>query len=171
MDQKTVAFARSRARHYIHRHHPQGLDESDVENMILRRLHYNKDKGGRGQKVALALALNEAQNCGRRSLRALFPWQVRCAGPHLAAQAYSNLARDMHGMRIRQTVRERDRLAVRLTIARLSPEDRRIAMLYMELLNWKRVAARMGIPVWTFRLHTLPGFISRFKSAWAEEGF
>ena len=171
MDQKTVSFARSWARHYIHRHHPKGLDESDVENMILRRLHYNKDKGERGQKAALALALNEAQNEGRSSLRALFPWQVRSAVPHLEAQAYRDLARDMFNMRIRQAVRERDRLAVRRTVARLSPEDRRIATLYMELQNWKRVSARMGIPVWTFRLHTLPGFISRFKSAWAEEGF
>ena len=57
MDQKTVSFARSWARHYIHRHHPQGLDESDVENMILRRLHYNKDKGERGQTAALASAV------------------------------------------------------------------------------------------------------------------
>ena len=135
MDQKTIAFARRRARRYAGEHHPHGLDEEDVENMILRRLHYNKDKGERGQKAALALALNEAQNYGRRSLRALFPWQVRSAASHLEAQAY-----------------------------------RRIATLYMELLNWKRVAARMGIPVWTFRFHALPGFISRFKSAWAEEG-
>ena len=77
----------------------------------------------------------------------------------------------MRDMRIRQGVRERDRLAVRRTVARLSPEDRRIAALYMALLNWKRVAARMGIAMWTFRHHTLPGFVSRFKDAWAEEGF
>ena len=171
MDQNTIAFARRWARRYVGEHHPHGLDKSDVENMILRRLHYNKDKGERGRMSALASALNEAQNYGRRSLRALFPWQVRSVEPHLEAQAYRILARDMFNMRIRQDVRERDRLAVRRTVARLSPEDRRIATLYMELLNWKRVAARMGIPVWTFRLHTLPGFILRFKNAWAEEGF
>ena len=77
----------------------------------------------------------------------------------------------MHAVASRQRVRERDRLAVRLTIARISPEDRRIAELYMELLNWKKVAARLGIAMWTFRLHVLPGFVSRFKAVWADEGF
>ena len=56
MDQKTVAFARSWARRYIREHLPHGLDASDVENMILRRLHYNKDKGERGRKAALSSA-------------------------------------------------------------------------------------------------------------------
>ena len=171
MDQNTIAFARRWARRYMREHHPHGLGEADIENMILRRLYYNKDIGERGQKAALSSALNEAQNYGRRSQRALFPWQVRNAEPHLESQAYRNLARDMHNMRIRQSVRERDRLAVRRTVARLSPDDRRIATLYMELLNWKRVAARMEIPLWTFRLHVLPGFVSRFKDAWAEECF
>ena len=77
----------------------------------------------------------------------------------------------MHAVASRQRVRERDRIAVRLTVAWLSPEDRLIAELYMELLNWKRVAARLGIATWTFRLHVLPGFVSRFKAVWAEEGF
>ena len=63
MDQNTIAFARRWARRYVGEHHPHGLDKSDVENMILRRLHYNKDKGERGRKAALASALNEAQNC------------------------------------------------------------------------------------------------------------
>ena len=62
-------------------HRPYGLDESDVENMILRRLHYNKDKGERGRKAALSLALNEAQNEGRRNFRSLIPWQMRCGEP------------------------------------------------------------------------------------------
>ena len=74
-------------------------------------------------------------------------------------------------MASRQSGRERDRLAVRRTVARLSPEDRRIAELYMELLNWKKVAAKLGIAMWTFRLHVLPGFVSRFKTAWSEVGF
>ena len=168
MDQKTIAFARRRARRYVGEHHPHGLDESDVENMILRRLHYNKDKGGRGQKVALALALNEAQNCGRRSLRALFPWQVRCAEPHLEAQAYRNLARDMFDMRIRQRVRESDRRRVRLVLKMLSPEDRSVAKDFMELLSWIKVARRRGMSEGTFRRHVLAGFVSRFKEAWSE---
>ena len=165
MDRKDMDFARIWARRYISEHHPHGLDASDVENMILRRLHYNKDKGERGRKAALASALNEAQNAGRRNFRALVPWQVKRGVP------LGVLARDMHAVASRQRVRERDRLAVRLTVARLSPEDRRIAELYMELLNWKKVAARLGIAMWTFRLHVLPGFVSRFKAVWADEGF
>ena len=165
MDRKDTDFARIWARRYIREHHPHGLDASDVENMILRRLHYNKDIGERGRKAALSSALNEAQNAGRRSSRALVPWQLKRGVP------VGVLARDMYAVASRQRVRERDRLAVRLTIARLSPGDRRIGALYMKLLNWKRVAARLGIPLWTFRHHTLPGFVSRFKDAWAEECF
>ena len=168
MDQKTVAFARCWARRYVGEHHPHGLDESDVENMILRRLHYNKDKGERGQKAALALALNEAQNEGRRSLRALFPWQVRSAAPHLEAQAYRDLARDMFNMRIRQSVRENDRRRVRLVLKMLSPEDRGVANDFMELLSWIKVAKRRGMSEGTFRRHVLAGFVSRFKEAWSE---
>jgi len=119
MDRKDMDFARIWARRYISEHHPHGLDASDVENMILRRLHYNKDKGERGRKAALASALNEAQNAGRRNFRALVPWQVKRGVP------LGVLARDMHAVASRQRVRERDRLAVRLTVARLSPEDRR----------------------------------------------
>ena len=117
MDRKSIDFARIWARRYISEHHPHGLDASDVENMILRRLHYNKDKGERGRKAALASALNEAQNAGRRNFRALVPWQVKRGVP------LGVLARDMHAVASRQRVRERDRLAVRLTIARLSPEN------------------------------------------------
>ena len=67
MDRKSVDFARHWAKRYVREHRPYGLDESDVENMILRRLHYNKDKGERGRKAALSLALNEAQNAARAS--------------------------------------------------------------------------------------------------------
>ena len=66
-------FARRWARRYMREHHPHGLDASDVENMILRRLHYNKDKGERGRKAALSAALNEAQN---ESLEFPFPFKV-----------------------------------------------------------------------------------------------
>ena len=69
MDWKDMDFARRWARRYMREHHPHGLDASDVENIILRRLHYNKDKGERGRKAALSAALNEAQNEGRRSSR------------------------------------------------------------------------------------------------------
>ena len=155
MDRKDMDFARAWARRYIREHHPHGLDASDVENMILRRLHYNKDKGERGRKAVLASALNEAQNAGRRNFRALVPWQVKRGVP------LGVLARDMHAVASRQRVRERDRIAVRLTVAWLSPEDRLIAELYMELLNWKRVAARLGIATWTFRLRALPGSTRR----------
>ena len=51
MDRKDMDFARIWARRYISEHHPHGLDASDVENMILRRLHYNKDKGERGREL------------------------------------------------------------------------------------------------------------------------
>ena len=67
MDRKSIDFARHWAKRYVREHRPYGLDESDVENMILRRLHYNKDKGERGRKAALSLALNEAQNAARAS--------------------------------------------------------------------------------------------------------
>ena len=109
--------------------------------------------------------MNEAQNEGRRNFRSLIPWQMRCGEPAVEA------VRDMYAMSSRQRVRERDRLAVRHTVARLSPEDRRIAELYMKLLNWKKVAAEIGIAMWTFRRHVLPGFVSRFKALWAAEGF
>ena len=165
MARKDMDFARAWARQYIREHHPHGLDASDVENMILRRLRYNKDKGERGRKAALSSAMNEAQDEGRRNFRALVPWQVKRGIP------VGVLARDMHAVASRQRVRERDRLAVRLTIARISPEDRRIAELYMELLNWKKVAAALGFAMWTFRRHVLPGFVSRFKMLWIEESF
>ena len=57
----------------------------------------------------LSEALNAVQNESRRNLRALYPWQVRSAAPHLEAQAYRNLACDMLRLRIRQNVRENDR--------------------------------------------------------------
>ena len=103
MDRKDMDFARIWARRYISEHHPHGLDASDVENMILRRLHYNKDKVERGRKAALASALNEAQDEGRRNFRALVPWQVKRGVP------LGVLARDMHSVASRQRVRERDR--------------------------------------------------------------
>ena len=115
---------------------------------------------------ALSEALNEIQNESRRNLRALCPWQVRNAEPHLAAQAHINLARDMHGMRIRQSVRENDRRYVRLVLNILSPEDRRLAYEFMELLSWQKVAARRGMSEGTFRRRVLADFVSRFKEAW-----
>ena len=56
MDLETIAFAHRWARRYVYEHRPYGLDESDVEDMILRRSHHNKDKGERGRKAALPLA-------------------------------------------------------------------------------------------------------------------
>ena len=50
MDKEDTDFARIWARRYIREHRPHGLDASDVENMILRRLHYNKDKSERGRR-------------------------------------------------------------------------------------------------------------------------
>ena len=73
MDRNDMDFARRWARRYMREHHPHGLDASDVENMILRRLHYNKDKGERGRKAALSAALNEAQN---ESIAFPFPFKV-----------------------------------------------------------------------------------------------
>ena len=135
MDQKTVAFARSWARRYVRTKHPHGLDEEDVENRILESLCYNKDK-----EKALSKALNAVQNESRRNLRALRPWQVRNAEPRLEAQAYRNLARDMRRLRIRQGVRENDRLNVRIALGMLSPDDRRLADEFMALGSWRRVA-------------------------------
>ena len=160
MDKKAVAFARRLAKRYIREHNPYGLDASDVENMILRRLHYNKDKGERGWKAALSLALNEAQNEGRRNSRALVPWQLKRGIP------VGVVARDMYAVSSRQRVRELDRLAVRLTVARLSPEDRSVALDFMNLLSWQKVAARRGMSEGSFRRHVLAGFFERFKEAW-----
>lgn len=160
MDKKAVAFARRWAKRYIREHNPYGLDASDVENMILRRLHYNKDKGERGWKAALSLALNEAQNEGRRNSRALVPWQLKRGIP------VGVVARDMYAVSSRQRVRELDRLAVRLTVARLSPEDRSVALDFMNLLSWQKVAARRGMSEGSFRRHVLAGFFERFKEAW-----
>lgn len=161
MDQKAVAFARVWARRYVRTKHPYGLDEGDVENRILESLHYNKDKG-----KALSEALNAVQNEARKNLRALRPWQVRDAERHLETQAYRNLARDMHGMRVRQSVRENDRRRVRDVIGMLSPEDRSVALDFMELLSWQKVAAMRGMSEGSFRRCVLAGFVSRFKETW-----
>jgi AraC-like DNA-binding protein len=183
MDQQAVAFARSWATRYVRTKHPYGLDVEDVENRILESLYkYSRGKmNGRdsarpsqdGEATepqcmmkALSGALNEIQNESRRNLRALCPWQVRNAEPHLETQAYRNLACDMHSIRIRQSVRENDRRKVRLVLAMMSPEDRLVAHDFMELLSWKKVAARRGMSESTFRRHVLDGFIARFKEAW-----
>ena len=163
MDQKTVAFARSWARRYVRTKHPYGLDEEDVENRILESLHYNKDK-----EKALSKALNAVQNESRRNLRALRPWQVRNAEPHLEAQAYRNLARDMRRLRIRQSVRENDRLNVRIALGMLSLDDRRLADEFMALGSWRMVAASRRMAWSTFRYGVLAGFKARFKEAWGK---
>ena len=72
----------------------------------------------------------------------------------------------MHGMRIRQSVRENDRRCVRLVLNMLSPEDRRLAYEFMELLSWQKVAARRGMSEGTFRRRVLADFVSRFKAMW-----
>ena len=161
MDQKAVAFARVWARRYVRTKHPYGLDEGDVQNRILESLYYNKDKG-----KALSEALNAVQNEGRRNLRALNPWQVRGAEPHLEDMACRNLACDMHRLRIRQSVREADSRRVRMVIGMLSPDDRRVALDFMDLLSWQKVAVRRGMSEGSFRRHVLAGFVSRFKEAW-----
>ena len=161
MDQKTVAFARSWARRYVRTKHPHGLDEEDVGNRILESLYYNKDK-----ETALSKALNSVQNESRRNLRALRPWQVRNAEPHLEAQAYRNLARDMRRLRIRQSVRENDRLNVRIALGMLSPDDRRLADEFMALGSWRKVASGRRVAWSTFRHAVLAGFKARFKEAW-----
>ena len=97
MDQKAIAFAHGWSTRYVRTKHPYGLDVEDVENRILESLYYNKDK-----EKALSAALNDIQNESRRNLRALCPWQVRNAEPHLETQAYRNLASDMHRLCIRQ---------------------------------------------------------------------
>ena len=59
MDRKSIDFARHWAKRYVREHRPYGLDESDVENMILRRLHYNKDRGGSAAGVRALPTLKE----------------------------------------------------------------------------------------------------------------
>ena len=175
MDRKAVAFARSWATRYVRTKHPHGLDVEDVENRILESLYkYSRGKFRDGidpttepaVRKALSEALNEIQNESRRNLRALCPWQVRNAEPHLETQAYRNLACDMHSIRIRQSVRENDRRCVRLVLNMLSPEDRLVAHDFMELSSWQKVAARRGMSEGTFRRRVLADFIARFKEAW-----
>ena len=117
---------------------------------------------------ALSEALNEIQNESRRNLRALRPWQVRNAEPHLETTAHINLARDMHGMRIRQSVRENDRWNVRIALGMLSPDDRRLADEFMALGSWRRVAASRRMAWSTFRYGVLAGFKARFKETWGK---
>ena len=183
MDQKAIAFARNWAKRYVRTKHPYGLDAEDVENRILESLYKNSrgNPGGRdktrssqcGKEIvpqwmmeALAAALNDIQNESRRNLRALRPWQVRNAEPHLETQAYRNLACDMHSMRIRQSVRENDRRKVRLALAMLPPEDRRLADEFMALGSWRKVASSRRVAWSTFRHAVLAGFKARFKEAW-----
>ena len=92
----------------------------------------------------------------------------RCGNvePHLEAQAYGNLARDMHDMRIRQRVREKDQRNVRIALGMLSADDRRLADEFMELGSWRRVAASRRMAWSTFRYAVLSGFVARFKEAW-----
>ena len=163
MDQKTVAFARSWARRYVRTKHPYGLDEGDVQNRILESLYYNKDK-----EKALSKALNAVQNESRRNLRALRPWQVRNAEPHLETQTYRNLACDMRRLRIRQSVRENDRLNVRIALGMLPQDDRRLADEFMALGSWRMVAASRRMAWSTFRYGVLAGFKARFKDAWGK---
>ena len=93
---------------------------------------------------------------------------MRNAEPHLEAQAYRNLARDMHGMRVRQSVRENDRRNVRIVLGMLSPDDRRLADEFMALGSWRRVAASRRMAWSTFRYGVLAGFKARFKEAWGK---
>ena len=92
---------------------------------------------------------------------------MRSAEPHLETQAYRNLACDMRRLRIRQNVRENDRRMVRLALDMMSPEDRRVALDFMELLSWQKVAVHRGMSEGTFRRRVLAGFIVRFKEAWS----
>ena len=112
--------------------------------------------------------MNSVQNESRRNLRALRPWQVRNAEPHLEMQAYRNLARDMRRLRIRQSVRENDRRNVRTVLGMLSPNERRLADAFMALGNWRRVAASRRMAWSTFRYGVLAGFKARFKEAWGK---
>ena len=183
MDRKAVAFARSWATRYVRTKHPHGLDVEDVENRILESLYkYSRGKmNGRdsarpsqdGEATAsqcmmkaLSGALNEIQNESRRNLRALCPWQVRNAEPHLETQAYRDLAIDIRRLRIRQSVRENDRHRVRVVLRMLLPEDRRLADEFMALGSWRKVAASRRMAWSTFRRGVLAGFKARFKEAW-----
>ena len=185
MDQKTVAFARSRAARYVRTKHPYGLDVEEVENRILESLYkYSRGKmcgrdGARPSQdgeasapqwmmKALSEALNAVQNESRRNLRALRPWQVRNAEPHLETQSYRNLALDMRRLRIRQSVRENDRRNVRIALGMLSPDDRRLADEFMALGSWRMVAASRRMAWSTFRYGVLAGFKARFKEAWGK---
>ena len=112
--------------------------------------------------------MNSVQNESRRNLRALRPWQVRNAEPHLEMRAYRNLARDMRRLRIRQGVRENDRRNVRTVLGMLSPNDRRLADAFMALGSWRRVAASRRMAWSTFRYGVLAGFKARFKEAWGK---
>jgi AraC-like DNA-binding protein len=161
MDRKDMDFARCWAKRYVREKHPCGLDVEDVENRILESLHYNKDK-----RKSLSDALNSIQDESRRNMRALRPWRVRNAAPHREAQIWRDLASDMYGMRIRQRVREDDSRRVRMVIGMLSPDDRRVALDFMDLLSWQKVASRRGMSEGSFRRHVLAGFVSRFKEAW-----
>ena len=171
MDKKAADFARSRAMCYVRTKKPCGLDRGDVENRILEAIYKNGrendfDEEDPVVKKALATTLNSVQNESRRNLRALCPWQVREAEPHLVTQTWCVLARDMERVRICHSVRELDCLAVRLTIARLTPEDQKIARDYMRLLSWIKVAKLRKMSEGTFRRQVLGAFISRFKEAW-----
>ena len=83
-----------------------------------------------------------------------------------AVFAYRNLARDMRRLRIRQGVRENDRLNVRIALGMLSSDDRRLADEFMALGSWRRVAASRRMAWSTFRYGVLAGFKARFKEAW-----
>ena len=176
MDREIIGFARNRARRFVHKKHPNGLDRQDVENRILESVYMRireietADAAHRCEILdeALNAALNAVQDESRRNLRRLVPYQVRNAAPHLQDRAYTNLADDMRNESRRQSLRERDRICVRQTLGMMSPEDRRLAHDFMELLSWRKVAARRGMSEGTFRRKVLMGFTARFKAAWRE---
>lgn len=161
MDQENAVFARQWARRYARIRRLYGLDEGDVKNRILESLYYNKYK-----EKALSKALNSIQNESRRNMRALWPWQVRNAAPHLALRAQFDLATDMRRLRCRQSVREDDRRHVRLVLGMMSQDDQCVAHDFLELCSWGKVAARRGMSEGTFRRRVLAGFALRFKEAW-----
>ena len=41
-----------------------------------------------------------------------------------------------------------------------------MALGFMELQSWQKVAVRRGMSEGSFRRHVLAGFVSRFKEAW-----
>lgn len=179
--QRYAQDIRLKASDHIDLHKLQGVEAQDLENKI--RLNIARKQpafeqaiaaGDRDQeKELLKKAVNSAQNwataTSRKHLRKLIPSQVRhCRGNQKAVdRTRQAIASDMSaGTHHWEAVHARVRLIRHILTHHLASEYREMALDYMRLGSWKRVAKARGISSTTFHRNVLPALTAAFKAAW-----